>query len=292
MHTVRLFLISMLLTACAHAQNNGILRGDNLKSISLEQSIQDIHPGSVVIIGENHGLKAHQKQQMEILTALRNKGLKVSVGLEFFSYPDQHLVNDYRNGHLLESEFLKLIKWGGTPYEFYRDQVFFPDLHENAATLALNAPRSLTSKIAKNGLPSLSPVDLALLPPQFSLGRESYHRRFLEAIPHLPSPEAADRYFAAQSVWDDTMAWKATDFMRSNPEHVLVIVVGDGHVQYGGGLPDRVRARYPGISVWTYSQINTLGLDEKEISKEIEPSPIYGLRSDFLWLEQGESPGL
>lgn len=290
--TRSLFFIPMLLSACAFAQTSGILRGDSLQPLTLEESVRSVTPGSVVVIGENHGLKTHQEQQVAIMGALRSQGLKVSVGMEFFSYPHQHLVDSYRAGVLPENEFLKAIQWGNPSYEFYRDQAVFPDLAEGSRTVALNSPRSLTGKVSKNGLASLSPEELALLPPQFSLGRESYKRRFLSTMPHVPSPEAGDRYFAAQSIWDDTMAWQTARFLEIHPEQVLVIVVGDFHVQYGGGLPDRIRARLPQVAVRTFSQINTFELSEDEISKEIAPSPQEGPRADFLWLAPVKGPGM
>ncbi|WP_413612289.1 ChaN family lipoprotein [Bdellovibrio sp. HCB-110] len=292
MNSGALFLVSVLLSACAHAQSSGILRGNTQQPVTLEEAVSSVTPGSVVVIGENHGFKEHQTQQVAIMTALRARGLKVSVGMEFFTYTQQGLVDSYRAGTLAEADFLKAIAWGSPSYDYYRDQAVFPLLSEGAATLALNAPRALTGKVSKQGLNSLTPEESALLPPQFSLGRDSYKRRFLSMMPHLPNPEAGERYFAAQSIWDDTMAWRATDFLAAHPDQVLVIVVGEFHVQYGGGLPDRIRARAPQIPVLTFSQVNTLDLSEEEIATEIAPSPLDGPRADFLWLAPAQSLGL
>ncbi|KYG63231.1 iron-regulated protein [Bdellovibrio bacteriovorus] len=250
----------------------------------MEQALSQVTPGSVVVVGENHGLKTHQNQQIAIMTALRAQGLKVSVGMEFFTFTDQVFVDQYRQGQLSETDFLSQIKWGNPSFEFYKDQVQFPLLSEGSQTWALNAPRSLTSKVAKMGLSSLTSEEQALLPPGFALGRESYRQRFLAMMPHLPNPEAGERYFAAQSIWDDTMAWRAAEFITQHPEQVLVIVVGEFHVQYGGGLPDRIQARSPQTPVWTFSQVNTVDLSPEEIATEMSPSPQYGPRAHFLWL--------
>ncbi|MEN0057459.1 MAG: ChaN family lipoprotein [Bdellovibrio sp.] len=290
MTLARLLSLSLLLSACAHAQSSGIYQGLNHEAVSLAEAVQGVTPGSVVVIGENHGFSEHQAQQVEIMETLRQQGLKVSVGLEFFTYTFQTQVEQYRQGLLLEADFLKEIQWGGISYDFYRSQALFPRLEEGAKTLALNAPRSLTGKVSKSGLASLTEEDRALLPPQFALGRDSYKERFLKMMPHLPSPEAGERYFAAQSVWDDTMAWRAVEFLQAHPEQVLVIVVGDFHVQYGGGLPDRLRARLPGLPVLTFSQVNTLGLSPEQIAQEIEPSEKEGARADYLWLAPAQSP--
>ena len=271
----------------AGAAPGGLFSSETQATVVLDDALSKVKPGSVVIIGENHGLKTHQAQQMAILQILDYLGLKVSVGMEFFSYPDQRLVNRYRSGLLKEDEFLKTINWGTLDFSYYRDQVAFPSNAKGAMTVALNAPRTLTGKIAKTGMESLTPQELALLPPNFTVGRDSYKTRFLENVPHQMPPEAMNRLFTAQSVWDDTMAWQAKNFLDRHPKQILVIIVGEFHVQYGGGLPDRLKAR--GVSsVLTFSQIDTRNFTDDQLSQLVAPSPRDGVRADYLWLAPGE----
>ncbi|MNJ94671.1 hypothetical protein D3C87_123730 [compost metagenome] len=285
MQSLSIFLVAVVVSACAHAVPSHLIRGKTGETVTLADSLAEVKPGSIVVIGENHGFKAHQEQQVEIMQTLRNQGLKVSVGMEFFTYTQQNLVEQYHQGSLAETDFLSAIQWGSIPFDLYRDQTLFPSVEEGSKTIALNAPRSLTGKISKTGLTSLSPQELALMPPQFSVGRDSYKERFLAMMPHLPNPEAGERYFAAQSTWDDTMAWQATNFISSHPDQVLVIVVGEFHVQYGGGLPDRLAVRAPtGTPILTFSQFNTLDLTQEEVDQEVLPSPKYGPRADYIWL--------
>jgi len=237
-----------------------------------------------VVIGENHGVGRHRDQQLEILSALRGAGHRVSVGLEFFPRRFQPEVDGWRAGRLAEAEFLKRIGWGGTSFDFYRPQALFPDLAGGSKTLALNADGALTKRVAKVGLAGLTDDERAELPPGFETGNANYRDRFARQMPHLPDPAALDRYFAAQSVWDDTMAWTAARFHAEHPEQTLVIVVGDFHVQYGGGLPDRLRAR--GVpAVVTVSQFNVHGLDEGEVLAGGGPDPRDGARADAVWIE-------
>ncbi|MFS4457542.1 ChaN family lipoprotein [Bdellovibrio sp. HCB2-146] len=285
-----LFSFLLLFPGVSFAEENGIFKGDSLAPMGLVEAFQNIPQGSIVVLGENHGFKVHQTQHIAVLDTLRSLGHKVSVGLEFFTYTDQSLVEDYRAGRLSEADFLTAIRWGSPSYDFYRAQALYPNLGEGASTWALNAPRALTSKVAKTGLNSLSPEDAALLPPNFTLGRESYRQRFLGMMPHLPSPEAGERYFAAQSIWDDTMAWRAEQFVATHPGQTLVIVVGEFHVQYGGGLPDRLRARLPHTKVVTLSQINSYGLSATELQNEMRPSNEYGPRADLLWVAADKGP--
>lgn len=284
MNSILILIISFLISLSAYAQSYSILDGNTLRPLTLTESLSSVQPGTIVILGENHGFTAHQRQQKKVIQALRKQGLRVSVGMEFFTYTQQELVDSYVAKGLEETAFLQMIGWVSPSFDFYRDQVNFPMAAQGSVTLALNAPRSITGKVAKMGLAGLSEDEKALLPPHFALGRESYRQRFLNLMPHLPNPQDGENYFAAQSIWDDTMAWKATDFILNHPDQVLVIIVGDFHVQYGGGLADRITARAPQIPLLSFSVVDTSGLTSDEIINEAQPSVMYGPRADILWL--------
>ncbi len=261
-----------------------ILDGHNLYPVQIEKALSEIKPGSIVILGELHGTKIQPLFQVQVMETIAKMGLKVSVGMEFFNYTHQSILDQYRAGFLGELEFLKQVKWGGFSYDSYRPQVLFPKQGEST-TIALNAPPFLTSKVAKTGISSLTKDEAALLPPLFQKGNDLYYQRFKIIMgDHVPNLETLGRYFEAQSIWDETMAWKASEFIKSNPDQVLVIVVGEFHVQYGGGLPDRIKAR--GISdVTTFSLLNLNGMNQSEIQEALAPSTAYGDRANFIWTD-------
>ena len=126
------------------------------------------------------------------------------------------------------------------------------------------------------------------MPPDFQLGRDSYKTRFADQMGGHTAPNI-DNFFAAQSSWDDTMAWQSVEFFKKHPDQVLVIVVGEFHVQYGGGLPDRLKARLTaaGIdsSLITVSQIMTYGMSPDDIQQSMQPSATEGPRADFILLD-------
>jgi uncharacterized iron-regulated protein len=290
MNAVILFGVLIMSFLSVRAQEIPIIAGSEPQvRVSLKDLAQTIRPGQIIVMGENHGLKTAQQAQLQLIQALRDQGLKVSVGLEFFYFPDQALVDDFRMGALSEADFLQKIQWGSPSFDFYREQALFPRYDQGERTLALNAPRSLTSRISKVGLSGLTSEELKLLPPQFELGRASYKERFLAMMPHLPNPEAGERYFAAQSAWDDTMAYYAAEFMKTHPDQVLVIVVGDFHAQFGGGLPDRISNRTQQKPV-VFSFVNLAGLSSAEQAEALAPSTVYGARGDYLWLAHELAP--
>lgn len=276
---LQVFVLCLSTIACAHSQ----IWNKQGEESSFQALSDSLKTHSVIIMGENHVLRTHQSQQLEVLKTLKSQGRALHVGLEFFSYPFQTEVDAYRRGDLLEDDFLKKIEWGSMPFDFYKPQALFPDYSEGEKTWALNAPRSLTGQISKNGLDQLSPEMKKLLPPEFGLGSRSYQERFFKIIgDHVTDPLAAQNYFEAQSTWDDTMAWRIQTFRNLYPDAVMFVIVGEFHVQYGGGLPERLKKR--GVSdILVISQVNTSDLNPDEIKKEVQPDREYGPRADWIW---------
>ncbi len=281
------FLFGVVLSCTPNLAWAQFYDGRTLLASDPTELTRGILPGTILILGENHGLQSHQDQHMAILKQLRAEGLKISVGLEFVNYTDQIFVEQYRTGELSVDQFLSVINWTGFSFEYYRTQFEFPLLNQGEVSLGLNLPRSISSKISKLGVDGLSETEKGLLPPNFEVGRDSYKNRFREvAGGHCANFENC---FAAQSSWDDTMAWRATEFIKSHPDQVLVIIVGEFHVQYGGGLADRISKRLPGITVKTLSQIWAEGMTDEEIQVALQPSVLEGPRADFIWVSKPAS---
>ena len=272
----------------------GLYDGRTLQPATLNAALEQIQPGTIVLLGEMHGLGPVRDQHVEILNALRARhSTPISVGMEFFNYTNQSTLNEFSAGQITEDDFLKSVNWQGFGFEFYRYQVLFPQFSKNEMIVGLNISRTITSQIAKSGLESLTPDQRQFMPPDFSVGRASYRERFFAAMGMHPTPQL-ENYFVAQSTWDDTMAWQAVEFVKNHPDHIFVIIVGEFHVQFGGGLPDRLRARLlheklnPNIT--SFSQIYTDGMTAEDIWNEMQPSEIEGPRADFVWLSQPAAP--
>lgn len=278
-----IIVILSFISMFANAQGAGFYRADNLQKVDLSEVLKAIPKGAVVFLGEQHGFASIQKGQLEVLNGLRQTGHKIHVGMEFLDYTHQAEVNQYRAGQLNESEFLKQVGWGSTQFDFYRDQLMFPRAELGEQTFAINSPRWLSGEISKKGLAGLSEEALKLLPPQFQLGRESYKKRFTDLMAgHVSNPEAMQRYFEAQSVWDDTMAWKLAEVPVAL-EDTIVVVVGQFHVEFGGGLPYQFQQRFPNRPIVIIDEL--LFWDDEEVPfKDLVPSPVYGPLGDYLYI--------
>ncbi len=279
---IQKFLLGLLVCCSGLQAQAQLYNGRSVLPAELTDLTSQVFPGSILILGENHGLAEHRDQHVRILNELRTEGLKVSVGLEFVNYTDQSYIDQYRAGGLTDEQFLGAIHWGQPSFDFYKPQLTFPRPELGEYSLGLNLSRVISSKISKQGLASLTDAEKAFLPPNFELGRDSYKERFrVAAGAHCPNFENC---FAAQSSWDDTMAWTAANFIQAHPDQVLVIVVGEFHAQFGGGLADRIRHRLPSAQIHILSQIWAAGLTPEEIQAELQPSLIEGPRADYIWV--------
>ena len=243
--------------------------------------------GEILVIGEQHftddadlPLIIQHENQSRLVSWVsefsRQVGLKGNVGLEFLYYPSQPAVDDFLGNKLSEGEFLKAVDWSG-PFAPYRELMLRAREH-GGKTLALNMPRAITSQVAKGGPESLSEEQRALLPPIWEQGRKEYFERFVDAI---GGHGKYDNYFWAQSLWDDTMAWKATT--QTSAREILALVVGRFHVEFGHGLPSRLE-RYGARKVSTLVQEPLTEWSHAEFNRAIADHPKYGPKADYIWI--------
>ncbi len=256
--------------------------GETGAPISMDSIISAVKPGGTLFLGELHGFKDVADGQVQILEALRNRGHKVDVAFEFFPYTKQTEVDQFVQGLIPEVDFLASIGWGkGLDFGFYRAQALFSRHLAGERTLAINAPRSLTGAVAKRGLVGLTDEEKSLLPPDLELGRAEYFDRFRELMGGHADEKTLVRYFEAQSVWDDTMAWQLTGHRSGNTK---VVVVGEFHVQYGGGLPHRLSVRNPQAEIVTIGFLNIHDLTAEELRSQLRPHQNWGSRENFICL--------
>lgn len=280
MKMIKSCLLTLLFLSCAHGQMNekSILRdGRTGEQKTIDQLIHSLpDQPSVFVLGEIHDQPCHHQNQINIINRLSQKGRVVHVGLEVLAFPHQNFVDQYLLGALSDDEFQKAVAWG-KDFSFYKPKILSP-LITGGQALAINTPRELSMKVARFGLSSLTTEELALVPDGFELGNEAYFERFRQVMGdssrgHQLPPEALARYFASQSLWDDTMATQVLKWREFYPDDHIVIIVGDFHVSFGGGLPDRLNKR--GLSsIVTLSQVLT-GTEVRYVAE----SP----RADYVW---------
>ena len=211
-----------------------------------------IASAQVVYLAENHSSSADHLAQLNIIKALDDTN-KLAIGLEMFQRPFQPVLDSYLAGTLTEAELIEQseyeTRWG-FDWEFYAPVLRYAK--ENQIPLiALNTPAEATRQVAREGLESLKGELLSYVPPigEVDTTNEAYRASVSQvfgAHGHGSSLNF-DNFFAAQVLWDETMAESIVEQLNADAERQVVVLAGEGHVAFGYGIPSRVQRRLPSV---------------------------------------------
>ena len=200
----------------------------------------------LVLVGESHTDINFHRAQLGIIKALHDSGRQVLLGLEMFPYTKQEFLTAWSSGEYTEQEFLDASEWydaWGYHWNYYRE-IFVFALDNGIPVYGLNTPREIISAVRKKGIDELSEEEKAQMPPGVDVDNEEHFALFKSYFDenedfHASMTEEQWRgMFAAQCTWDATFANNALKVLNKHPqpEAVLVVLVGSGHVTYDLGI--------------------------------------------------------
>ena len=228
---------------------DSILAGHTGRPVTFDTLVEDLAGVRVIYIGETHINPAHHHVQTRIIEALYQKHPDLSVGMEMFDHRYDAVLAQWSAGALDQEMFIQKTHWKvrksgwGYPFELYAP--IFKAIQDNDLRLVgLNVPGWIPSKISAGGLENLLPDERRLLAADIDTEVED-HRAYVEAVfadnPHHQI-KSFDRFYEAQCAWEDTMAESIARKLAAGP---MVVVIGNGHIQYKYGVPDRAYRRNP-----------------------------------------------
>jgi len=238
------------------ASNNGILLFEQMPTQAIKpsqiQSIDNIVANlgdkRVVLIGETHNRYEHHLNQLLFIKKLKDAGYQVAVGMEMFQQPYQQALDDYLAGKTKEAEFLTksryFDKWR-YDYNLYKPIIDYV-LSNKIPLIALNIEGDINREVSKTGIASLDEAKQKHLPSQLDFSNRDYRsdlKMVFQAHQQMqPLVEKSFNFFLqSQTLWDESMAQTANTFLQDNPQHVLVILAGNGHLRYRYGIPQRIQ---------------------------------------------------
>lgn len=212
----------------------------------LPEVIERVSGMRIIYIGESHDRFAHHALQLEVIRELARRGKKIAIGMEMFQRPFQEALDDYVAGRIEEREFLRRSEYFERwryDYRLYRPILLFARA-EKIPVVALNMPAEVVEKVARGGIDVLPPEEKRLL-PEMDFSDEAYRERLRQAFrQHGTLKERPfDYFYQSQVLWDETMAESVDRFLRSRPEHQMVVLAGSGHIAHGSGIPRRAARR-------------------------------------------------
>ena len=213
--------------------------------------LQDLAKAEVVYLAETHDRPEDHQAQLYILQELHRLRPNLAIALEMFQRPYQPAIDRYLAGDLsemeLQSETQYQKRWG-YPWEFYIPILRFAK-QKKLPVVALNTPTEITRKVSRTGLDSLTLAEQQWIPPKSAIRLEpaAYRDRIRQIYDeiHSGSGNSAnfEKFFLAQVLWDETMADRIASTLQKRPDTLIVVLVGQGHVLYGDGIPNRVARR-------------------------------------------------
>ena len=247
--------------------------------------LTDLERARVIYVGEVHDEAVDHAVEYRILRFLHARHPSIALGMEMFQYPYQPVLDEWTAGRLDETNLRRRSEWDqrwGFDYAFYRP-IFEWTRSNGIPLVALNAPTEVTRTVASEGLRGLSPEQRAELPP-LDLEDAAHRALVLEALGghHHGSedPEALERFYTAQVIWDETMAERVAEALeRSDAPSRMVVFAGRMHVEAGLGIPNRAARR--GASPYR-TVLVAHDEDELEALEESDPPA-----ADYAWLIGG-----
>lgn len=240
-----------------------------------------VNASRVVCVGEDHPNPHHHWFQLEVVRHVAGRK-PLALGMEMFQRPFQGVLDDYAAKRIDQAALLSRSgyaeRWG-YDYGFYGPTIDTA-IREGAALLALNAPKELTKKVVRQGLESLTSDEKKQL-PELVLDDKTHRAWFDDTmnamggahahgtqksapsgeadakdgkpaetktdakdVPAAGKPEmpSADRIYAAQVLWDESMADGAARWAKSAPDGLLVLLAGNGHC-HDSAIVNRIKRR-------------------------------------------------
>ncbi|MFQ5705376.1 MAG: ChaN family lipoprotein [Gemmatimonadales bacterium] len=203
----------------------------------------------------------------------------VALSLEFFQHDVQQILDEYLAGLITEKSFRTDSRPWPRYETDYRPLIEFSK-ENGLSVIAVNAPRRYTTRVSMNGresLHDLSPQALASLAPlPYGQPSKEYRDQWIQVISKvmekegmkcglpIPKPEtgkesvqpevpvgshkAMGNQLDSQVLWDATMAYWISQYLASEPDALVLHMVGSFHVERGTGTPEHLEVYRPGTS--------------------------------------------
>ena len=233
--------------------------------LDFEALVAKLAEERVVMIGEVHDRYDHHLNQLELVCRLHRRHADLAIGLEFFQQPFQDPLDAYLDLRIDTPEMLARTEYYDRWHFDYR--LYAPILEfargRGIPVVALNAPQEISSKVAKEGIASLSEAERAQFPAQLDRDLPGYRERLRAVFDEHPEIQqmSFENFVDAQLIWDESMAERAARYLGAHPGGHLVVLAGDGHVTRSG-IPARF-GRRSGVEA-----VNLLQGEPKDIAPE------------------------
>jgi len=216
-------------------------------SVSFDEFIADAAHYRVVLVGETHDRQDHHLNQLRIIKALHQRNPKLAIGLESFQTPYQPYLDAYVAGRISTEEMLRRTEYYQRwRYDFrlYEPVMDYARAH-GIPLVALNVPSEIVRKVAESGYDSLTAAERRAVPTTIDRRDTAYRDRLRVRLGdhHGASGADFDSFYEIQLLWDEGMARSAAGYLARHADRNMVLLAGQGHIEYRSGIPARLQRR-------------------------------------------------
>jgi uncharacterized iron-regulated protein len=215
----------------------------NRKEKLMSEVISELKKNRVILVGEHHTSIDHHFGQLNVIQSLKEAGVQVAIGLEMFRDDSQQALDQWVAGTISEEQFEAIYydNWN-YPWPVYR-MIFDYARQEKIPMIGLNVPREITRQVSQGGFNSLSEEQRGKLKDVSCRVDKEYMDYIKRAFGGHAHGQINFTYFCeAQMVWDTAMAVNTLDYLKKEPDSVVVLLAGAGHVRKGA-VPRQIRDR-------------------------------------------------
>ncbi|MCX6352135.1 MAG: ChaN family lipoprotein [Bacteroidetes bacterium] len=244
------------------------------KEISLSDITDAMKTDDVLFFGEEHNDSVTHSLEAKILESLFTKYPNTTLSMEMFDRDVQTVMNEYLTGDIREKNFVKDARvWSN--YKDYKPMIEFAKKNKMDVVCA-NAPSRYTNLVGRKGQKALmvlsadSKKNFAPLP--FDTASGKYYEKLQEMSGHGPTNVADTakkkmppinmmgnfNLIMGQSLWDATMAYSISEYLKKNKGKKVLQVNGRFHSDEGFAVATQLLKYSPKLKV----KIISSGTDE------------------------------
>lgn len=230
-----------------------------------------IDKADVVLLGELHDHAVGHAVQLAVIEDVMDKYPGSVLALEMLERDEQEVIDDYMDGIIDAKSFATLTHsshWGAKGgWVTWYQPIIDATKDRRGRVVAANAPRRYVRLARTDGYERIDalPANRRVFvdyPEELSGGR--YRERFWEFANHGDEEEVEINVdtidpddpmlpvFRSQQAWDATMAQSIANAHPTRDKKVLLLV-GQFHVEYDGGIVQELRKRLPHAKVLVIS---------------------------------------
>jgi uncharacterized iron-regulated protein len=259
--TILALLICPLLVCAQLSEKNYRIYSVKLaKEVTLNDIAEDMKNYKVLFFGEEHNDSVThflEKSMLELLYSKYNNDLALS--MEMFDRDVQPVMNEYLKDFIREKNFTKDARtWSN--YKDYRPMVEFAK-SKGMDIVCANGPTRYANLAGRKGqealmnLPKESHAFFAPLPYDTATG--DYYQKLMGESGHTmpakkdssakapPMPMMSFNLPMAQSLWDATMAYSISEYIKKNKNKRIMQVNGKFHSDEGFAIVTQLKGYSP-----------------------------------------------